>query len=113
SPPSSPQPSLRRQLSPQASSGARSSIRSGRKFRSSQPPCMMPNQTRASTPSTEKPREPQSLQWRAVVDQIRPKVPKLAAIMDDAEPDVLAYMTFPKEHRATLHSINPVEIARA
>lgn len=26
----------------------------------------------------------------------RPKVPKLAAIMDDAEPDVLAYMTFPK-----------------
>ncbi|KRB34464.1 hypothetical protein ASD99_02340 [Mesorhizobium sp. Root695] len=23
--------------------------------------------------------------------------------MDDAEPDVLAYMTFPKEHRAKLH----------
>jgi transposase-like protein len=38
--------------------------------------------------------------WRAVADRIRPKVPKLAAILDDAEPDVLAYMTFPKEHRA-------------
>jgi putative transposase len=52
--------------------------------------------------------EAASTQWRAVADQIRPKVPKLA-IMDDAEPDVLAYMTFPKEHRAKLHSTNPIE----
>ena len=29
--------------------------------------------------------------------------------MDDAEQDVLAYMTFPKEHRAKLHSTNPIE----
>jgi putative transposase len=48
-------------------------------------------------------------QWRTVADQIRPKVPRLAAIMDDAETDVLAYMTFPKEHRAKLHSTNPIE----
>jgi len=48
-------------------------------------------------------------QWRAVADQIRPKVPKLATIMDEAEPDVLAYMSFPKEHRAKLHSTNPIE----
>lgn len=48
-------------------------------------------------------------QWRAVADQIRPKVPKLAAIMDEAEPDVLAYMSFPKEHRTKLHSTNPIE----
>ena len=53
--------------------------------------------------------ETASTQWRAVADQIRPKVPKLATIMDDAEPDVLAYMTFPKEHRAKLHSTNPIE----
>jgi putative transposase len=53
--------------------------------------------------------EAASTQWRAVADQIRPKVPKLAAIMDDAEPDVLAYMTFPREHRAKLHSTNPIE----
>ena len=53
--------------------------------------------------------EAASTQWRTVADQIRPKVPKLAAIMDQAEPDVLAYMTFPKEHRAKLHSTNPIE----
>ena len=38
--------------------------------------------------------EAASVQWRAVADQIRPKVSKLAAIMDDAETDVLGYMTF-------------------
>ena len=32
--------------------------------------------------------EAASVQWRAVADQIRPKVSKLAAIMDDAETDV-------------------------
>ena len=53
--------------------------------------------------------EAASTQWRAVADQIRLKVPKLAAILDDAEPDVLAYMTFPKEHRAKLHSTHPIE----
>jgi putative transposase len=53
--------------------------------------------------------EAASTQWRAVADQIRPKVPKLATIMDDAEHDVLAYMSFPKEHRAKLHSTNPIE----
>jgi putative transposase len=29
--------------------------------------------------------------------------------MANAEPDALAYMTFPKEHRAKLHSTNPIE----
>jgi len=53
--------------------------------------------------------EAASAQWRAVADQIRQKVPKLAGIMDEAEHDVLAYMTFPREHRAKLHSINPIE----
>ena len=48
-------------------------------------------------------------QWRQVADQLRPKVPKLAALMDEAEHDVLAYMTFPKEHRSKLHSTNPLE----
>ena len=53
--------------------------------------------------------EAASTQWRTVADQIRPKVPKLATLMDDAEHDVLAYMSFPKEHRAKLHSTNPIE----
>jgi putative transposase len=48
-------------------------------------------------------------QWRRVADQLRPKLPKLAALMDEAEPDVLAYMTFPTPHRAKLHSTNPIE----
>lgn len=50
-----------------------------------------------------------SAQWRLVADQMRPKLPKLAALMDGAEEDVLAYMTFPAQHRAKLHSTNPVE----
>jgi len=29
--------------------------------------------------------------------------------MDEAEPDVLAYMTFPQQHRVKLHSTNPLE----
>ena len=49
------------------------------------------------------------LQWRRVADQLRPKVPKLAALMDEAEPDVLAYMGFPTQHRVKLHSTNPLE----
>jgi len=53
--------------------------------------------------------EAASKQWRAVADQLRAKVPKLAAIMDEAEADVLAFMTFPKDHRPKIHSINPLE----
>jgi putative transposase len=42
-------------------------------------------------------------QWRDVADQVRPRVPKLAGLMDAAEADVLAYMAFPVQHRAKLH----------
>ena len=48
-------------------------------------------------------------QWRQVADQARSRVPKLAALMDQAEADVLAYMNFPVQHRAKLHSTNPLE----
>src|SRR5919106_377277 len=37
-------------------------------------------------------------QWRQVADQLRPKLPKLSALMDEAEMDVLAYMSFPAPH---------------
>lgn len=40
---------------------------------------------------------------------MRPKLPKLATLMDTAEEDVLAYMTFPAQHRTKLHSTNPIE----
>src|ERR1700720_2526745 len=48
-------------------------------------------------------------QWRQVADQLRSRVPKLAALMDEAETDVLAYMGFPPQHRTKLHSTNPLE----
>jgi len=48
-------------------------------------------------------------QWRVVADQLREKFPKLATVMDDAESDVLAFMSFPKSHRVQIHSTNPLE----
>ena len=53
--------------------------------------------------------EAAKVQWRRVADQLRPKLPKLAGLLDEAETDVLAYMTFPPAHRAKLHSTNPLE----
>src|SRR3712207_3189869 len=47
--------------------------------------------------------------WRQLADQFRPRWPKLAALMDDGEHDVLAYLGFPVQHRAKLHSTNPLE----
>lgn len=46
-------------------------------------------------------------QWRTVADQLRGKFPKLAAVMDSAEPDMLAFMGFPKAHRVQIHSKPP------
>jgi putative transposase len=48
-------------------------------------------------------------QWRKVADQLRPKLPKLATLLDEAESDVRAYMSFSAAHRAKLHSTNPIE----
>jgi len=48
-------------------------------------------------------------QWRSVADQLRTKFPKLATLMDEAEADVLAFMSFPKSHRVQIHSTNPLE----
>jgi putative transposase len=47
--------------------------------------------------------------WRHVADQLRPRFPKVAALLDDAEHDVLAYMDYPEAHRSKLHSTNPIE----
>ena len=48
-------------------------------------------------------------QWRQVADQLRAKLPKLAALLDEAEVDVLAFMNFPKEHWDKISSTNPIE----
>jgi len=50
-----------------------------------------------------------SAQWRSVADQLRPKFPKLADMMDAAENEVLAFMSFPRAHRTQIHSTNPLE----
>ena len=47
--------------------------------------------------------------WRHVADQVRSRWPKLAGLMDDSEADVLAYLSFPAQHRTKLHSTNPIE----
>ena len=47
--------------------------------------------------------------WRKVADELRGRYPKAAALMDEAEDDVLAFMHFPAEHRRQLHSTNPLE----
>ena len=48
-------------------------------------------------------------EWRRVADQLRPKVKKLADLLDEAEEDVLAYTTFPKDHWTKIYSNNPIE----
>jgi putative transposase len=48
-------------------------------------------------------------QWRQVADQLRAKLPRLAALLDEAEVDVLAFMTFPREHWDKISSTNPIE----
>ncbi len=53
--------------------------------------------------------EAASAQWRSVSDQLRGKFPKLAGMMDLAEQDVLAYMSFPAAHRVQIRSTNPLE----
>lgn len=48
-------------------------------------------------------------QWRQVADSFRPRWPRLAALMDAAEADVLAYLAFPPAHWRQLWSTNPLE----
>ena len=62
-----------------------------------------------NTAFTQESFETASKQWRAVADQLREKFPKLSQLMDDAEADVLAFMSFPKAHRTQIHSTNPLE----
>ena len=47
--------------------------------------------------------------WRQLADQLRPRWPKLAGLMDESEHDVLACIGFPAQHRVKLHSTNPLE----
>ena len=48
-------------------------------------------------------------EFRAVADRLRERFPRVSAVMDAAEHDVLAYMSFPKSHWPQIHSTNPIE----
>jgi transposase-like protein len=48
-------------------------------------------------------------QWRRVADGFRARFPQLAALLDEGEADVLAYLAFPAEHWRQLWSNNPLE----
>jgi transposase-like protein len=43
------------------------------------------------------------------VAQLEARLPKIAAMLEDAEPDILAFYAFPQPHRAKLRSTNPLE----
>jgi putative transposase len=47
--------------------------------------------------------------WRHVADQLRPRFPRVAQLLDAAEDEVLTYLSFPAEHWRQLWSTNPQE----
>ncbi len=48
-------------------------------------------------------------QWRQVADGFRERFPRLAALMNEAEADVLAFLAFPTAHWRQIWSTNPLE----
>ena len=47
-------------------------------------------------------------QWRRVADSFKVRYPKLSILLDQAEEDVLAYLSFPPEHWRQIWSNNPI-----
>ena len=68
-----------------------------------------------SSPPSSPPRSPRTMPRPPSASGARsptssaPSCPSSAGFLDEAETDVLAYMTFPPQHRAKLHSTNPIE----
>ncbi len=44
-----------------------------------------------------------------MADQLRGKFPKLGALMDESDNDVLAFMTLPRAHWSQIYSTKPLE----
>jgi putative transposase len=44
-----------------------------------------------------------------VIDGLRPRLPRVAELLTDAEPDLLAHFAFPETHRRQIRSTNPLE----
>ena len=47
-------------------------------------------------------------QLAKVADGLKPRFPRAAALLEEAEEDILAYMAFPQEHWRQIHSTNPL-----
>jgi len=54
-------------------------------------------------------REAAKAQWRKLIDAFAVPADKLAKLMRAAEDDVLAFMSFPRDHWTQLHSTNSLE----
>ncbi len=52
---------------------------------------------------------PMQQQWRKVADGFRSRFPRVSALPDEAEADVLADLGFPREHWWQVWSNNPLE----
>ena len=61
------------------------------------------------TPFLQETEKEAHAEWRTVADRLRERFPRAAAMMDEAEHDVLAYMSFPKSHWPQIRSTNPIE----
>ena len=48
-------------------------------------------------------------QLDAVIDALRPRLPEVAVLLTDAEPDMLVHFEFPEPHRRQIRSTNPLE----
>lgn len=48
-------------------------------------------------------------QLRFVADQLRPRHYRVTELLEETEEDLLAHMSFPREHWRKLHSTNPLE----
>jgi transposase-like protein len=70
------------------------------RWRREQPPRCLRVHRDSLRPSAEAAK----MKWRRIAYQLRPKLPKLAGFMDEAEHDVLAYMSFPRRSLAEDHS---------
>jgi putative transposase len=46
---------------------------------------------------------------RGVIEQLASVAPKVAALLEEAEEDLLAYMRFPRDHWSKIRSTNPLE----
>ena len=48
-------------------------------------------------------------EWKSVAERLRERFPRVAALMEEARHDVLAYMSFHKSHWPQIRSTNPIE----